>query len=554
MERIVRGSEGAAVRFAQERLGALGFGPVDPSGVADAATIAAVTALQEAAGLDATGEVDDATWDALLSTETSAGPQAFSDTPEDDPFATVSPGDEGDAVWRLKSALLALGYTVPTTPTFDDGTRRVVAEFQAANSLPATGEVQEDTWIVLFEAVSNLPVIESFAETSAFRDVAGKGGYRYRQWEDGAVAIIGSPTGSAAGAPMRSGAAWQAITAEIGAYPAATGFPITTGRRGADVAALQKRLNALGFGPLDEDGIYGKDCVAAVTRFQVAAALPQTGAVDATTNTAILTPRATLAAGAPKEELRRCQERLQVLGHGPLSADGLWGSITSGAVSKFQTADHLPVTGTIDERTWGRLYAVQTAAVPAAVVTADTQALAALAKAGVAAHGADADKVLKVIEGALTWVGKKESPKGSNGGPDIDAMVSGYYSAAQEKESGKPPWCALAVSYWLKQGLACPDYKSTPMKARYGGAAQFQEWGKKNGRFLPATGTAPAGAVFVMSRDGSGSDAGGAKAGHVGMIVAEVGDSVRTVEGNVSDSVAARTRKKSELLGYIRWW
>lgn len=72
-----------------------------------------------------------------------------------------------------------------------------------------------------------------------------------------------------------------------------------TGRKGLPdqrVPALQKQLNALGFGdergrPLLVDGIDGAHTTAAVKRFQKANGLPQTGVVDAKLMVAILTAK-----------------------------------------------------------------------------------------------------------------------------------------------------------------------------------------------------------------------------------------------------------------------
>jgi len=55
--------------------------------------------------------------------------------------------------------------------------------------------------------------------TGAFVDKDGPGGWRYRQWPDGSILIIGAPPGHRAGAMLLPGTdSNDAVTAEIGAY------------------------------------------------------------------------------------------------------------------------------------------------------------------------------------------------------------------------------------------------------------------------------------------------------------------------------------------------
>ena len=52
------------------------------------------------------------------------------------------------------------------------------------------------------------------------RDVSGAGGYKYRQYDDGRIKILSGPSG--VGSTLSSGSAWNAITNEIGPYPASS--------------------------------------------------------------------------------------------------------------------------------------------------------------------------------------------------------------------------------------------------------------------------------------------------------------------------------------------
>ena len=56
------------------------------------------------------------------------------------------------------------------------------------------------------------------------RDVAGEGGWTYRQWPDGTIKIVGAPSGHSPGGLFAPGSPTNvAITNEIGDYPASSG-------------------------------------------------------------------------------------------------------------------------------------------------------------------------------------------------------------------------------------------------------------------------------------------------------------------------------------------
>ena len=63
-----------------------------------------------------------------------------------------------------------------------------------------------------------------------------------------------------------------------------------------------------------------------------------------------------LQRGDHGEYVRQVQERLEELGFSPRGADGDFGRRTREAVEAFQAAYQLPVTGQVDEQTWGALF------------------------------------------------------------------------------------------------------------------------------------------------------------------------------------------------------
>lgn len=572
MRTLSPGDVDAFVTFAQERLLALGFGPLEPSGSFDGRTQRAVLALQRDLLLDATGIIDDETWDALLAAALEpVAAVAFAEEEGSEPAIwPLEPGDAGADILVLQDWLGLLDHAVPATGAFDDDTAEALCAFQDAHQLPTSGVFDEDTALVLLRelglrypegqhlepALDDAPT--SFGPDGDHRDVQGTGGYVYRQFEDGTLCIVVAPHGRGEGATFSSGPAWEAITTEIGAYEEHAidsgdeGAVLQRGMRGAEVSDVQERLNELGFGPLSTDGIFGRGTADAISRFQRAAGLDVDGRVDTETHQALSETRAPIGPQSDAQDIRRCQEALQGLGYQPRGIDGIFGPGCEAAVRKFQGDRGLPVTGRIDEKTWGTLLSSQSVAVPSALVQQQQADLVQQVRQ--AAQGSPS-AVLTVLEGAIAWLGKREIPKGSNGGPDIDIISGGYFSPADERKHGKPPWCALACSHWIKEGLGVSSWKDVPMGQRYGAAFQYEDWAREQGRWTTGAAAAPVGSVFVMSRSSSGSDQSSNKrAGHVGLVLRDLGDKVLTIEGNVSDRVKSNTRAKRSLRGYVTWY
>jgi hypothetical protein len=273
----------------------------------------------------------------------------------------------------------------------------------------------------------------------------------------------------------------------------------------------------------------------------------------------------TLRVGATGSSVVFLQQRLTAKGF-TVKADGDFGAKTETAVEQFQAAHGLEADGIVGSITWALLMAEGQATTPTAVLDEAWAALAA------AIPQDTPGSIRAVLEIAIRQLGKKEVPDGSNGGPELAHIVdeggdgkppSAYYQhwgitdAAILKDM--PPWCAIFVSWALRDGLGAPDWKHIPLGNWLGGASQIEDWARKQGRWKTITSTTtpvPAGAIFTISREESGSDAAGsAKAGHVGLVVCDNGDgTVTTIEGNVGNKVGSHRRKKSAIRGFAGWW
>ena len=152
------------------------------------------------------------------------------------------------------------------------------------------------------------------------------------------------------------------------AYYAASG----SGSTGPDTALIQTWLNGsrdpcTHFDPVQVDGLFGPDTVKAVQVFQLRNDLKADGKVGPLTWNALHTkyaaanngseqyPGIAMKSGQEGAAVKSAQQQLNVKG-ASLTADGRFGSKTTGAVRRFQKANSLPADGVIGPTTWAALY------------------------------------------------------------------------------------------------------------------------------------------------------------------------------------------------------
>lgn len=146
---------------------------------------------------------------------------------------------------------------------------------------------------------------------------------------------------------------------------------MTTGHSGDSVRALQNSLIAAGVAVAGgADGRYGPATARAVAAYQTNMRLTPSGTVDTVTAQllGLIAAPALPRLGDRNNEVASVQQLLINAGI-PVrgGADGIFGPVTQSAISSFQQAQGLPVTGTLDLRTALFLGFVSGATPPSAV-------------------------------------------------------------------------------------------------------------------------------------------------------------------------------------------
>jgi peptidoglycan hydrolase-like protein with peptidoglycan-binding domain len=378
---------------------------------------------------------------------------------------------------------------------------------------------------------------------------------------------------------------------------------IEIGAQGGIVKLAQERLIAWGYDlePWGADGDFGIDTEKAVRAFQSRTpGLIEDGvladktwdALLAMTRAEALAKGATLVWGRPadpaspetgdpgsddlpptlergsedKASVELLQRTLNSHGFGPVTVDGDYGPGTEDAVTAYQESTNLAPDGIADPETWRHLLDNDPVEIPANIVDEHHKAVAAR----IAQEVEDADR-RAVLLAAVPDIGKKEVPKGSNGGPEIAHIVDEdgpgkppgayYVRYGMGSRTDMPPWCAISVSYWIKVGLEAGSWRDIPFGNWFGGCSQTMKWAQKYEgcwKFSGVEGACAPGSAFEMPRSGSGSDAGGLsgrRPGHTGLVAWDNGDGTFTsIEGNTGDAVKSRRRKISDMIGFVHWW
>jgi len=261
-----------------------------------------------------------------------------------------------------------------------------------------------------------------------------------------------------------------------------------------------------------------------------------------------------LRRGSRGNEVLRLQELIFLRGF-PVDKDGIFGRGTEEAVVTIQMAEGLDADGIVGPATWKAIEepdSSEKSTSPAPSDERQGQIDWVISEIPEDAHPT-ARAMLLVAAGFL---GASEEPKGSNHGPQIAPLVEGYAHYWGIRPPGYYPWCAMYAVQCIRMSLGVQwEDASLPFDGKWQGSGyQMELWAKKHGKWIPASQTPPAGAIFIMGRGGSGSDKSSTSTSrHVGIVV-KPGAKHLCLGGNESDKVKASYRKPSSLMGYIVWW
>lgn len=131
---------------------------VIPDGIYGADTATAVRAFQQAYALPVTAEVDEATWNKIVSVFTALAPSVLPAEPlmlRWRPKQTLTPGSRNTHLYLIQAMLLALGQLYSNVPALaitglhDAASVAAVTWLQTLAGLPASGAIDAATWAVL---------------------------------------------------------------------------------------------------------------------------------------------------------------------------------------------------------------------------------------------------------------------------------------------------------------------------------------------------------------------------------------------------------------------
>ena len=321
------GSTGDEVRKMQNRLKELGYLKGSADGDFGAATESAVKSFQAQNGLAVDGKAGTATLNKLYSANAKKAPANVTNTskPTATPFTSFKHGDTGAEIKRMQTRLKELGYlNGKADGDFGDATEAAVRYFQQRNNLTVDGKAGQKTLDKLYSSSAKAakatptptakptktPKVTATpkAESLDYYLENGASGTKVRTLQNRLIELgwlsgqadgkYGNATEYAVKAfQKRYSSLWDdgvagpdtlkqlygagAATAKTPA--ASLGQTLSSGDEGAAVKALQNRLKELGFYKKTIDGEYGSTTKAAVTAFQAANGLSETGKANETT-------------------------------------------------------------------------------------------------------------------------------------------------------------------------------------------------------------------------------------------------------------------------------
>lgn len=271
-------------------------------------------------------------------------------------------GDRGTEVTNLQVMLTAAGFQPgPTDGIFGPKTEAAVKQLQSDRSLATTGVVDQTTLNVLTGLLPNILMQRGDRGTDvrSLQQLLASAGYSVGVIDG----IFGPLTESAVEAFQSDEGLDVTGLVDRETLDALESDPPTIlmkrGDRGQDVRSLQLLLASAGLNPGPIDGIFGGLTEAAVLSFQRSHDLPATGQVDQATLDALSQvadePAVLYERGDTGPQVEAIQDQLATVGFPPGPIDGIYGSKTETAVSRFHRVFGLAGEGSVHQGTLDKL-------------------------------------------------------------------------------------------------------------------------------------------------------------------------------------------------------
>ncbi|PSL45751.1 putative peptidoglycan binding protein [Salsuginibacillus halophilus] len=264
-------------------------------------------------------------------------------------------GDDGRKVKQLQNELQDTGhFSGEPDGYYGRGTSRAVRAFQTEHNLTVDGIAGPETYAALrtVRQADGIVVETSEPETSARSLRSGT----FETIEDLAGAMLSPNDGGAS-------------------------RTLSPGDRGNAVSLIQQQLKSEGYYNFEITGIYGPVTETAVRDFQASRGLETHGRVGEAVLSALKTPDAPdeaeetnedvlfaadtlLTTGTQNGNVTLLQEHLHNLGHLGMEPTGFYGSVTAGAVERFQREHNLTADGIAGPNTLAALSEVINGEVP----------------------------------------------------------------------------------------------------------------------------------------------------------------------------------------------
>ncbi|MBO4384751.1 MAG: peptidoglycan-binding protein [Clostridia bacterium] len=293
-------------------------------------------------------------------------------TPEPPPTPSPEPlllkkGDTNDIVLDIQQRLMELNYMDYDEPTNFYGpiTTDSIKVFQRRNGLEVTGETDMACYSLLMSSAAKVYMASIGDEGTDIKEMQ-KRLYELDYLKSSALTgYFGEETEAAVREFQKRNhievdGMVGTETKELLYSEDAIAFSLYIGSTGDDVKMYQRTLYRLGYLNTEPDGVYGRDTVNAVKRFQERNDIIVDGHIGPTTKTMLLSSSAKynkLVLTMSGDDVLRVQQRLYELNYLKKSeVTSYYGSVTDLAVRVFQKKNGLSQDGAVGKNTMAKLF------------------------------------------------------------------------------------------------------------------------------------------------------------------------------------------------------